>query len=226
MPAFAVRAGITNSHILNSWLGLLCLGKNDFDAIEAQRADAFFTRTLHLSAVPSSPTLRQRLDTHASNWFELVKRINAAVLSVKIADKPINFVLLPCGYLPLDVDILRYCLQRHGSGVCGTLKLRSRIQVCLWRASTTCPHGMPCAPLLWPTATGLWNSNFSPKMPRSGAESSSVHGAHLLAAGAAAHAMAVYAASPAIAVMNVPHEASTNASLAGQIFSVAMLVRS
>jgi hypothetical protein len=26
------------------------------------------------------------------------------VLSVKIASKPIDFGLLPCGYLPLDVD--------------------------------------------------------------------------------------------------------------------------
>jgi len=103
-PAFAVRAGIANSDILKSYLGLLCLGKNDFDAIEAQRFDAFFARALHLRAVPSSPTLRQRLDAHASNWFELAERINAAVLNVKIAGKPIAFGLLPCGYLPLDVD--------------------------------------------------------------------------------------------------------------------------
>ena len=103
-PAFPVRAGIANSDILKSYLGLLCLGKNDFDAIEAQRTDAFFTRALHLRAVPSSPTLRQRLDAHASDWFELAERINAAVLSVKIAGKHIDFGLLPCGYLPLDVD--------------------------------------------------------------------------------------------------------------------------
>jgi hypothetical protein len=103
-PAFAVRAGIANSDILKSYLGLLCLGKNDFDAIEAQRTDAFFARALHLRAVPSSPTLRQRLDAHASDWFELAERINAAVLSVKIAGKPIDFGVLPCGYLPLDVD--------------------------------------------------------------------------------------------------------------------------
>jgi hypothetical protein len=103
-PAFLVRAGIANSDILKSYPGLLCLGKNDFDAIEAQRTDAFFARALHLRAVPSSPTLRQRLDAHASDWFELAERINAAVLSVKIAGKPIAFGLLPCGYLALDVD--------------------------------------------------------------------------------------------------------------------------
>ena len=47
-PAFSVRSGIANSDILKSYLGLLCLGKNDFDAIEGQR-----------------------MDTHAAAWCEL-----------------------------------------------------------------------------------------------------------------------------------------------------------
>jgi hypothetical protein len=34
----------------------------------------------------------------------LAERINASVLSVKIVGKTIDFGLLPCGYLPLDVD--------------------------------------------------------------------------------------------------------------------------
>ena len=29
-PAFRVRSGVANSAILKSYLGLLCLGKNDF----------------------------------------------------------------------------------------------------------------------------------------------------------------------------------------------------
>ena len=40
-PAFPVRSGIANSCILKSYLGLLCLGKNDFDAIESFRATLF-----------------------------------------------------------------------------------------------------------------------------------------------------------------------------------------
>ncbi len=86
-PAFSVRSGIANSDILKSYLGLLCLGKNDFDAIEGQRKDAFFARALGLRAVPSSPTLRQRMDTHAPAWFDLADRINAAVLGLKIGGK-------------------------------------------------------------------------------------------------------------------------------------------
>ena len=106
-PAYPVQSkfgGIANSDILKSYLGLLCLGKNDFDAIEGQRKDRFFARALGLRAVPSSPTLRQRLDAHASSWFDLVDGINAAVLDMKIEGKPIAFGVLPCGYVPLDVD--------------------------------------------------------------------------------------------------------------------------
>lgn len=107
-PAFPVRSGIANSDILKSYLGLLCLGKNDFDAIEGQRKDAFFMRALGLRAVPSSPTLRQRMDTHGAAWFDLVDGINAAVLGMKVAGKPVDFGVLPCGYLPLDVDTFAF----------------------------------------------------------------------------------------------------------------------
>lgn len=103
-PVFPVRSGIANSDILKSYLGLLCLGKNDFDAIEVQRKDAFFMKALGLGTVPSSPTLRQRMDTYAAQWFALVDRINAAVLSLKVSGKPIDFGRLPCGYVPLDMD--------------------------------------------------------------------------------------------------------------------------
>jgi hypothetical protein len=48
--------------------------------------------------------VRQRLDTHASSWFDLVDRINAAVLGMKIDGKPVDFGVLPFGYVPLDVD--------------------------------------------------------------------------------------------------------------------------
>jgi hypothetical protein len=69
--AFPVRSGIANSDILKSYLGLLCIAKNDFDAIEGFRGDAFFKRALGIDDVPSSPTLRQRMDTHALAWFTL-----------------------------------------------------------------------------------------------------------------------------------------------------------
>jgi hypothetical protein len=57
-PAYPVRWGIANSDILKSCLALLCLGKNDFEAIESQRKDRFFARALDLRAAPSAPALR------------------------------------------------------------------------------------------------------------------------------------------------------------------------
>lgn len=103
-PVQSKFGGIANSDILKSYLGLLCLGKNDFDAIEGQRKDRFLARALGVHTVPSSPTLRQRLDTHASSWFELVDCINARVLGMKIEGRCIDFGVLLCGYVPLDVD--------------------------------------------------------------------------------------------------------------------------
>jgi hypothetical protein len=92
-----VRLGVANSDILKSYLGLLCLGKNDFDVIEAFRDDDFILRALGLKAVPSSPTLRQRLDTHSSGWFDLVSHLNQKLLSSLITGKNIDFGILDIG---------------------------------------------------------------------------------------------------------------------------------
>lgn len=103
-PRFPVRSGVSNSAILKSYLALLCQGKSDFDAIEHFRDDAFFARALSLAVAPSSPTLRQRMDTHASAWFDLASSINEALLSARIQGQAIAFGALPCGYTPLDID--------------------------------------------------------------------------------------------------------------------------
>lgn len=102
--AFPVRSGIANSDILKSYLALLCLGKNDFDAIENFRANTFFIRALGLANVPSSPTLRQRLDAHAPDWFDLVPQMNQKLLASRINGQPIEFGALACGYTPVDLD--------------------------------------------------------------------------------------------------------------------------
>ena len=96
--------GINNSDILKSYLGLLVQGKNDFDAIEAFRGDGFFTRSLGVGTVPSCSTLRQRMDTHAAAWFELVQAFNEALLSAQYANGPVDFGALPCGYMAVDWD--------------------------------------------------------------------------------------------------------------------------
>ena len=102
--AFPIRAGIANSDVLKSYIALLSLGKTDFDAIENFRGDDFFKRALDLRHVPSSPTLRQRLDSFAMQWFDLIPQINHKLLSQRVAGKPIDFGALDCGYTPVDLD--------------------------------------------------------------------------------------------------------------------------
>jgi hypothetical protein len=72
--ALPVRTGVSNSDIVRSYLGLLVQGKSDFDAIENFRGDKFFKQALGIGLLPSSPTLRQRMDAQAADLFEHVRR--------------------------------------------------------------------------------------------------------------------------------------------------------
>ena len=53
---------VSHGDVMTSMIGLLALGKPDFEAVEAFRTDPFFAQALGLDAVPSAATLRQRLD--------------------------------------------------------------------------------------------------------------------------------------------------------------------
>src|SRR5574343_368530 len=98
--ALPVRNGVANSDILRSYLGLLVQGKSDFDAIENFRGDAFFKQALGIQLLPSSPTLRQRMDTRADELFDFL-----ATLIEKLLDSTrVDYGVLPCGWLPLDDD--------------------------------------------------------------------------------------------------------------------------
>lgn len=92
--------GVRAADIVRSYVGLLAQGKSDFDAIEAFRGDRFFRQALGLVSVPSSPTLRQRLDAKAAAWFDWAFAANGQLLRRARPD----YGLLPCGWLPLDVD--------------------------------------------------------------------------------------------------------------------------
>ena len=98
--ALPIRAGVSNSDVLRSYLGLLVQGKSDFDAVEGYRGDKFFKAALGIGLLPSSPTLRQRLDAQAAAMFEHVPGMIERLLSSQRAD----YGVLACGWLPLDVD--------------------------------------------------------------------------------------------------------------------------
>ncbi|MEX1337360.1 hypothetical protein ABG088_03615 [Hydrogenibacillus schlegelii] len=53
--------------MVKSYVGILCQGKSDFDSLETVRDDDAFLLSLNLAHVPSSPTVRQRLDQVAAS---------------------------------------------------------------------------------------------------------------------------------------------------------------
>jgi Transposase DDE domain group 1 len=98
--ALPVRTGVRSADIVRSYLGLLVQGKSDFDAIENVRGDKFFKHALGIGLLPSSPTLRQRMDAHASALGAFVP----SMLERLLARSAPEYGVLPCGWLPLDID--------------------------------------------------------------------------------------------------------------------------
>jgi hypothetical protein len=71
---------ISHGEIATAMIGLICLGKPDFDAIEAFRDDPFFLKSLGLNSVPSSPTLRQRIDGAKGAFNEIIRHESAGLV--------------------------------------------------------------------------------------------------------------------------------------------------
>jgi len=96
---------ITNGDVAKSYIGLLCQGKNDFDHIEPFRKDRFFSQSLGIKTVPSSPTMRQRLDMAGSEekhqWNSILLEESARLL------KNCGVAITPCNgtHIPLDIDV-------------------------------------------------------------------------------------------------------------------------
>lgn len=98
------RMAPTISHfdIIASYIGLLCQGKSDFDHIEPFRQDPFFSQALLINTVPSSSTLRQRMDMGAkTGWAKLVVEQSVSLLGALRAK------ISPCldQLVPLDIDV-------------------------------------------------------------------------------------------------------------------------
>jgi hypothetical protein len=95
-----VHGGVSNSDIVRSYLGLLVQGKSDFDAIENHRGDQFYKHALGITVLPSSPTLRQRMDAQAHALAPHVLPMTEALLTRRAPE----YGVLPCGWLPVDID--------------------------------------------------------------------------------------------------------------------------
>ena len=97
----ALRHGISHADVLRSYLGLLCLGKSDFEAVSNVREDEFFAAALNVGAVPSAETLRQRMDERAEVFLPLV--LEASVSFLENAQVPCT--PLQTAHVPLDADV-------------------------------------------------------------------------------------------------------------------------
>ncbi|ABZ83427.1 transposase, is4 family [Heliomicrobium modesticaldum Ice1] len=98
---------ISHGTVALSYLGLLCQGKNDFDAIELARGDDFFRYAMGVDIVPSSPTLRQRFEKVVETdlkWNDIIMEESARL--IKKAKAPLTPVRVGAtDYLTVDVDV-------------------------------------------------------------------------------------------------------------------------
>lgn len=114
----------SHADIAFSMMGLISIGKPDYDAIECFRDNPqFFNDSLGLSGCPSSATLRQRLEMMAQRpTYELLKQESALLVRRKApAVTPLS---TSAGQLvPLDIDVSPFDNSKtHKEGVSRTYK--------------------------------------------------------------------------------------------------------
>ena len=92
---------ISHTDLLRSYLGLLSLGKSDYEAITGMRDDDYFKNSLGISNVPSAERLRQRLDAEAEKYLAIAKKCSVNMLKRgKVHLTPVD-----TGLIPLDADV-------------------------------------------------------------------------------------------------------------------------
>ncbi len=98
-PRLPVSQGMRTSDLVKSVVGLLSLGKSDFEAIEPFRGDRFFKEALGLAKVPGSVWMRQRLDARAAELRELTDE-----LSLRLLERTEAPITAHKGYVCADLD--------------------------------------------------------------------------------------------------------------------------
>jgi len=97
--------GIKNSDVIFSYIGTLVQGQPAFEAIEQFRDDDYFAESMGNATIPSSPTLRQRVDALGeeakAETITTILNENCMLLQKQ------RVQITPCfeNYVPLDVDV-------------------------------------------------------------------------------------------------------------------------
>ena len=100
-----VQPVISHGDVLSSMVGLICVGKPDYSAIEIFRQDPlFFTQSLRISDCPSQSTLRQRIDLIGEFANTILKEASAEMISAKAP--VVSPIQTSAGlFVPLDMDV-------------------------------------------------------------------------------------------------------------------------
>jgi len=92
---------IKHGEVIKSYIGLLAQGKVDFDSIQEFRDNDFFQLALQVDSVPSSPTLRQRMEFAKNKFNQIIREESISLLNTVNPD----FTLCTDEHVPLDLDI-------------------------------------------------------------------------------------------------------------------------
>lgn len=96
-----LRHGIAHGDMVRAYVGLLCLGKSDFEAVENFRRDRSFKESLGIGQMPSSARLRQRFDEQAEAMLPVIYDSSIEFLvNAKVPVTP-----LKTGHVALDIDV-------------------------------------------------------------------------------------------------------------------------
>jgi hypothetical protein len=96
---------ISHANVLASMIGLISIGKPDYDAIEIFREkQEFFTKALGVDTCPSSPTLRQRIDLIGQNADAQIKEIVSDLIR-SVAPSVSSIQTSVGDFIPFDVDV-------------------------------------------------------------------------------------------------------------------------
>jgi hypothetical protein len=94
---------ISDGDIARSMIGLICVGKPDFDAIGEFNGDPFFPRALAIERLPSAPILRQRIQGMPDLAGKAFRDLNVRLLAGK--DAMLTETLHGTSYSVVHVDV-------------------------------------------------------------------------------------------------------------------------
>ena len=100
------RHGIPNIDLVRAFIGLLALGKTDFDAIDNYRHDDWFKRSMGIKQMPSASRLRQRFNEDATQLIPLIEEaLPELLLELDAPISPLSKELDHLQHIPLDIDV-------------------------------------------------------------------------------------------------------------------------